>query len=114
MRGIFWAVDLLLPVAMLVIGYYYYAKKSKQAVSKTGGLRTASTMKSRRAWEYAHRLCGRWLIVAGAVLAVYVVVVKLAAPVAAEWLSLLNNGVSILVFILVGTEASRRADRYGG
>ena len=108
MRIVFWFIDLLLPCTMIGIGVYYIARKSKQQISRASGFRTAASMSSRENWSKAHLLAGKALVVAGCCLAVYAVVIKLAAPISAEWLSLLNNGIYIAVYILLTVIVNRR------
>ncbi len=63
-------MDLLIPVTMIGFGAYF-RKRAPGEINGVFGYRTARSMASRAAWDYAHRLCGRiWLWVGLALLPV--------------------------------------------
>lgn len=99
MRTAFWVIDFILPAAMIILGMYYVKRKSLQNVSKYSGFRTDASMSSQENWKKAHLLAGKALILVGVCLAMYAVIIKLIAPISAEWLSLINNGIYILAYI---------------
>lgn len=111
MRWLFWIVDLILPVTMIVIGIYYLAKKSKQPISKTSGFRTGGSMSSCKSWAMAHRMAGKCLVVGGGVLCLYALIIKLVQPLPAEWLSLVNNGIYIIAYIGITITVNSRIQK---
>ncbi|WP_130868235.1 SdpI family protein [Intestinimonas massiliensis (ex Afouda et al. 2020)] len=52
------AMNLLLPVIMLVFGRLFQKKPPRQ-INGLYGYRTAWSMKSQETWNFAHKLCGR-------------------------------------------------------
>lgn len=113
MTKIFWIIDFIIPFTMIGLGYYYYFKKSHKPISKYSGLRTESTMSSRKNWEYAHKLSGKILIYVGIGLSIYAVIVKILKPLPAEYLSLINNAVYIIVFIAITIISNSKVKRLG-
>ena len=61
------AMNLLLPVIMLVFGRLFQTKPPK-TINGLFGYRTARSMKSQEAWDFAHRTCGRLWFKLGLVL----------------------------------------------
>ncbi len=54
-------MDLLIPVTMIGFGAYF-RKRAPGEINRVFGYRTTRSMASRKAWDHAHRLCGRiWL-----------------------------------------------------
>lgn len=109
----FWFIDFIFPITMIILGYYYYFKKSQQPISKYSGLRTEFTMTSRRNWEFAHKFSGKVLIFAGCGLCIYAFVIKLIKPLPVEWLSLINNAIYITVFIAITAVSNRKTKKLG-
>ena len=50
--------DLLIPIAMIVFGTRF-VKKPPSRINSLYGYRTARSMKSQAAWDFAHRYCGK-------------------------------------------------------
>lgn len=50
--------DLLIPIAMIVFGTRF-VKKPPSRINSVYGYRTARSMKSQAAWDFAHRYCGK-------------------------------------------------------
>ena len=61
------AMNLLLPVIMLVFGRLFQTRPPK-TINGLFGYRTARSMKSQEAWDFAHRTCGRLWFKLGLVL----------------------------------------------
>lgn len=74
-------IDFILPVTMLAFGLYYRQKKKESAAA---------------------------LITVGAVLCCWVILIRLLAPLSAIYLSLLNNGISLIVFSVTALVINRR------
>ncbi|MDU1347897.1 SdpI family protein [uncultured Clostridium sp.] len=100
MTSFFWLVDMIFPISMIGIGVYYNKKKDME-ISKISGFRTEASMKSKEAWAYAHELSSKILIRVGILLVLYTFIIKLIEPISPEYLSLINNSVSIIVYISV-------------
>ncbi|WP_097002894.1 SdpI family protein [Lacrimispora amygdalina] len=57
------AMELLLPLVMIVIGNLL-KKKPPQKINNLAGYRTTMSMKNKDTWEFAHHHCGKvWQIV---------------------------------------------------
>ena len=63
---------LLLPVAMLFLGYRWQ-QKPPSSINAVFGYRTRRSMSSKQAWDYAHRYCGRMWVRCGWFSAVFTV-----------------------------------------
>lgn len=50
--------DLLIPAAMIIFGTRFL-KKPPSRINGVYGYRTARSMKSQAAWDFAHRYCGK-------------------------------------------------------
>lgn len=79
----FWLSDLLIPVIMFAIGVLW-KKHPPKKINMIYGYRTKRAMASQQAWDRAHALWGAIWRKLGVVLALFVVVVKLAVPIAPE------------------------------
>ena len=96
----FWIIDMIIPITMIALGIYYN-NKANMNISEKSGFRTAASMKSKEAWEYAHKLASKMLILIGILLICYIVLIKVIEPLSSEYLSLINNSVSILAYIFL-------------
>ncbi len=99
MEIFFWIVDLIIPITMIIIGRVYSFKPPKE-ISSLRGYRTTRSMSSKEAWFYAHHLSGKVWSVLGIVLLIFVVIIKLIAPMKSEYLSLINAGIGIIALII--------------
>lgn len=97
----FWIIDMILPITMICLGIYYY-KLSDANISRISGFRTKESMKSKKNWKYAHELCSKLLIRFGILLVIYTVIIKIIEPISCEYLSLLNNSISLVLYIFIG------------
>lgn len=52
------AMDLLIPLVMMVLGCYFYHHPPKQ-MNMVFGYRTTMSMKNQDTWQFAHRYCGK-------------------------------------------------------
>lgn len=95
----FWFIDLIFPVTMLMLSFLYKNKAKKQKISHISGFRTKLSMESEHNWIKAHNMAGRYLLCAGICLILYIIVIKLINPIKAEYLSLINVLISILIYI---------------
>ena len=68
---VFWlfmlAMDLLIPLAMIVIGRRF-ARKPPEKINEAFGYRTIRSMRSAESWDFAHRHFGRLWFLVGLVL----------------------------------------------
>lgn len=100
MEKLFWAVDLMLPVCMLIISFYY-RRKAAQNISLISGFRTDKTLNDKKMWEKAHLLASKLLLQAGIVLIIIICLIKLFVKIKPEYLSLINIVISLTSFILI-------------
>ena len=57
------AMELLLPLIMIVIGYLFRKNPPKE-INNLAGYRTTMSMKNKDTWEFAHHHCGKvWQMV---------------------------------------------------
>lgn len=94
----FWIIDLLIPIIMVGIGFLF-AKHPPKNINHIYGYRTKRSMASQEAWDFAHSLCGTLYAKIGTVLLLFVVVIKVAVPIASEYLSLVNMTVGVVGLI---------------
>ncbi len=68
---VFWlfmlAMDLLIPLAMIVCGRRF-ARKPPEKINEAFGYRTIRSMRSAESWDFAHRYFGRLWFLVGLVL----------------------------------------------
>ena len=60
-------MDLLLPLAMAVLGSSFM-KKAPGKINSAFGYRTAMSMKNKDTWEFAHKYCGKVWLACGVVM----------------------------------------------
>lgn len=99
MEIFFWIVDLIIPLTLIIVGRTYSVNPSKQ-ISSLRGYRTTRSMSSKKAWNYANHLIGRIWGVLGLALLIFVVILKINAPMRPEYLSLINAGLGISALII--------------
>ena len=51
-------MNMLIPVTMIGFGTYF-TKQAPKDINTLFGYRTAMSMKNRKTWEYAHKVCGK-------------------------------------------------------
>jgi uncharacterized membrane protein len=83
----FWIFDLLIPAAVTAIGLLFTFRPPHR-INAFYGYRTTRSMASQEAWDMAHRLYGRIMLRVSPPLILFVVIVKLLAPLSPEILSL--------------------------
>ena len=66
------ACTLLLPAAMLFLGYRWQ-QRPPSSINAVFGYRTRRSMSSKQAWDYAHRYCGKIWVKCGWFSAVFAV-----------------------------------------
>ncbi|KAF0193995.1 MAG: hypothetical protein FD169_2095 [Bacillota bacterium] len=99
MNTFFWIVDLLIPIMMIVLGFLLRTYPPK-SINGIVGYRTARSMKSQPAWDYAQRRIGDVWIKFSPWLLVAIILSKMLVPLDAETLSLIHMGVSLFALIL--------------
>mgnify|MGYP003304801372 CR=1 FL=1 len=68
----FWvavACDLIIPIVMIIAGWFMY-KKTPKNVNHVIGYRTPMSMKNQDTWDFANAYCGKLWIKVGTVLSV--------------------------------------------
>ncbi len=60
-------MDLLIPVAMVVLGKIFMTK-APENINDVFGYRTTMSMKNKDTWEFAHKYCGKLWLICGLVL----------------------------------------------
>ncbi len=100
MEKIFWVVDLILPVCMLILSFYY-KRKATQNISIVSGFRTSKTLSDRKMWEKAHFLASKLLLIVGIILIITICLIKVFIKMKPEYLSLINNMISLTAFIFI-------------
>ncbi len=98
--GMFWVVDMILPVTMVIISFYY-KKKAYSKMTNMSGFRTAESMKNKECWKEAHLLASKLLFRAGVILIVIVLLLKGVLPLEPPHVSLINNGISLVSYIVI-------------
>ncbi len=83
----FWVADLLIPLAVVVIGLLFTLRPPRR-INMLYGYRTTRSMSSQAMWDEAHKVYGRISLRTGPVLVVFAVVAKLLVPLPPEILSL--------------------------
>ena len=83
----FWIVDILIPLAVVVIGLLFTLRPPRR-INMIYGYRTARSTASQEAWDTAHRLNGRICLRVGPPLILFAVLAKLLVPLPPEVLSL--------------------------
>jgi uncharacterized membrane protein len=95
----FWIVDLLIPIGMVAFGLLFKFKPPKK-INILYGYRTARSMKSQEAWDYAHsRIATIWINI-GVALFFGITLSKLFTPVSEEYLSLVHIGIGIIALFI--------------
>ena len=89
---------MIIPFTMIIVAFYYN-KKAKQNISLISGFRTPLSLNSKENWKIAHNIASKILKKTGVILTLYTILIKLIAPFSAEWLSLLNNGIDLIVLL---------------
>lgn len=95
---IFWIIDMLLPICMILLSILY-KKKAEKNISKVSGFRTKETLESPELWKKAHYIAAKYLKVCGICLILLVILTKLLLPMKTEYISLINVFFSLLVYI---------------
>ena len=99
MKIFFWAVDLLIPIVMIVLGFLLNKKPPKK-INYLRGYRTKGSMKSLETWDYANKRIGELWWKIGFVLLVIIVISKLITPVVDEYLSIIHSIVGLIAMII--------------
>lgn len=99
MELLFWCTDLLIPVAMLGLGFALW-KHPPKTINGLYGYRTSRSMASQKTWEYANRRAGQIWVFSGAILAILIVVSKLVVSMRPENLSLIHMFISIGILMI--------------
>lgn len=107
MHDLFWIIDLIIPVMMIILSFFY-KNKSKQGISRLSGFRTSETLQSQDAWKKAHLIASGLLLKFGIVLIGVVVLLKSFLSIEAGYLSLLNNAISIMSFVSISIYVNSR------
>lgn len=100
MDRLFWVIDFILPVCMLIISFYY-KRKAIQNISTISGFRTYKTLSDRKMWEKAHLLASKLLLQVGIVLIIIICLIKLFVKMKPGYLSLINTVISLTAFIFI-------------
>lgn len=95
----FWIVDLIIPVTMIVLGLVFKYKPPKK-INWVYGYRTTRSMKSQKAWDYAHNRMGVLWLKIGSVLLIAYICSKLFMPITKEYLSLIHAGIGIIALFI--------------
>lgn len=106
-----WIVDLIIPITMIVLGFVYN-KKAKGEISDMSGFRTVNSMVSKESWKYSHKLASRILKIFGILLIIYIIVIRLISNMNSEYLSLINVGISLLIYILISIYIDLKIKRF--
>lgn len=101
----FYITDLMLPVVMTGLGILFLHHPPK-TINCWYGYRTARSMASQEAWDFAHHEAGRLWVRMGPVLFGLILLSKLLAPLPEEILSLVHMAVLLgsLVYTIIHGE----------
>lgn len=75
----FWLVDLILPVTMIALSFYY-RKKAYSDISAVSGFRVKEAMSDKETWKFAHLLASNIVIKEGLIMGGLIILIKLIAP----------------------------------
>lgn len=110
MEKAFWIVDLILPITMIAISFFY-KRKAKKDISRISGFRTSETMENKKLWEEAHLLASKLLLFSGIILTAIVCAMKSFISMDAAYLSLIDNTISLIVFIAITIYVQSKVSR---
>lgn len=96
----FWVTDLLIPLLIFILGIGFYNVGSTD-INNWLGYRTRRSKSSQEAWDFAQKEMARLFIIISLISGFIVVFDKLWAPLEAEWLSMINMSVEVVLIILV-------------
>ena len=99
MEVFFWVTDLLIPVMMIVVGYFF-KKHPPTTINSVYGYRTKRSMASKEVWVFAQRYFGGLWLKVGLGLLFIIILDKLLIPIAAENLSLINAVINLIGLIV--------------
>ena len=100
MNGVFWVVDLIIPV-MLVILSFGFRNVQAGPVDNWVGYRTRRSRSSPEAWAFAQNEMGKWLLRMGIIGIAVTVADKLLIPWEPFILSMVNMGIQVLLIIAI-------------
>ncbi|UWD47374.1 SdpI family protein [Clostridioides difficile] len=96
---IFWIIDMIIPSIIILMGFLYKYRAPKD-INKFHGYRTNQSMKSQKAWEYAHSYGANIWIIIGVFLAIIVSLNKIFIKIRPEYLSLINLLISMASMVI--------------
>lgn len=99
MEVFFWITDLLIPITMIGVGYWF-KKNPPKSINWIYGYRTKRSMSSQEAWDVAQCSFGQIWFKVGVGLLVIIILDKLLMPIHSDYLSLINTGLGILAMII--------------
>lgn len=116
MKIFFWIMDLLPPVALMVLGVIYRFRPPKE-INRISGYRTRKSMRSQKTWDYAQKRIADTFPPLGLALILVVTLDKLFLPFKQEHLSLFNVGLVlpalIVLIIIIERELKEKFDAKG-
>ena len=97
-------MDLLVPAVMLFFGRRFQTKPPR-TINALYGYRTARSMASQEAWDFAHRTCGRmWVRMGAALLALAVLAAVLSFGLGAQGEGIVCGAVvTVQIVALIGS-----------
>lgn len=113
----FWITDLMIPFIMILIGFVM-RKHPPKDINPIYGYRTARSMQSQEAWDYAHQVCGKVWLICGPITLILIIASKIITPritgLKPDELTFYHLAVSLVILILtipiVETALSKRFD----
>lgn len=99
MAFLFYVVDLIIPVTMIIFGLIFLYKPPKE-INSLYGYRTKNSMKTIDTWNFAHLKCGKLFLIIGSILAVLILISKLFIPLPKEILSFIHSFLGVISLII--------------
>jgi uncharacterized membrane protein len=106
----FYLTDLLMPVVMTGLGILFLYHPPKN-INSFYGYRTARSMASQEAWDYAHKEAGKLWVRMGPSLFGLILLSKLLAPLPEEILSLVHMSVLLTALVYTIIHGERKLKR---
>ena len=102
-------MNLLIPLAMIVIGYIFRIRAPKK-INMLYGYRTSMSMKNKDTWVFAHLYCGKiwiitgWILLAATIPAMLYAMNKSVAYVSIYGLAVCVIQMAVMMFPIIPTE----------
>lgn len=100
MKYFFLIIDYLIPM-LLIISYPYWKKIANGPINNMSGVRTENSMKNQENWRKINMLCGKYSIILGIVLFIFVSGVLYFNVLPMEWNALMLTVICASAFVFM-------------